>query len=126
MLVLFFISLAMMGLSVAGVWIVVARLPEDYFLHPCQRPIRRSTLHSVLVVIKNICGFLVFLSGVAMLFLPGQGVLTMLVGILLMDFPGKYRLERALVARPAVRSALNWMRMRRGSAPLRWEPAQNE
>ncbi|NLY40819.1 MAG: hypothetical protein GX055_04245 [Desulfovibrionales bacterium] len=127
MLSVLFFSLVMMIFSAAGVWIVVSRLPEDYFVHPCQRPVRASRIDTILVVLKNICGFVVFLSGVAMLFLPGQGLLTMLIGVLLMDFPGKYRLERALIARAAVRNALNWMRMRWGRAPFCWgsESAQS-
>lgn len=121
MFIMLFFSVAMMVASVAVAWIVVARLPEDYFQDPCQRrSSTRTGVRAALVVLKNICGVLVFLSGVAMLFLPGQGVLTMLVGVLIMDFPGKYRLERALVSRQAVRRAMNWMRARWGAPPLRW------
>jgi hypothetical protein len=54
-----------------------------------------------------------------MLFTPGQGILTILAGLLLMNFPGKYRLERWLVQRPGVLSSLNWLRTRRGKAPFR-------
>ena len=53
-----------------------------------------------------------------MLVTPGQGVLTILAGLLLMNFPGKYRLERWLVMRPGVMRALNWLRARRGQTPF--------
>ena len=53
-----------------------------------------------------------------MLFLPGQGLLTMLMGIVLMDFPGKFRLERHLVSRPPVFAAINWIRTQRSAPPL--------
>jgi hypothetical protein len=58
------------------------------------------------------------LAGVAMLVLPGQGLLTLLMGFLLVDFPGKYRLERWLFARPIVRRPINWLRHRAGRVPL--------
>ncbi len=49
-----------------------------------------------------------------MLVTPGQGLLTLLIGLLLLNFPGKYRLERWLVRRPGVLRTLNWVRRRRG------------
>ena len=59
------------------------------------------------------------LAGLAMLVLPGQGLLTILIGLMLLDFPGKRRLERRIVARPAILAMLNRMRARRGRDPLR-------
>ena len=53
---------------------------------------------------------LMVLVGVAMLLLPGQGILTILIGLMLLDFPGKRGLERRLVQQPAVWRAINWMR----------------
>ena len=72
----------------------------------------------LLMGIKNLLGALLVLLGIIMLFTPGQGLLTLLVGLLLMNFPGKYRLERTLVARPGVFRALNWLRGRRGAGPM--------
>ena len=48
----------------------------------------------------------------------GQGLLTLLVGLLLMNFPGKYQLERWLVGRPGVLAALDWLRQRKGEPPF--------
>ena len=59
------------------------------------------------------------LAGIAMLVLPGQGLLTLLVGFLLIDFPGKYRFEKWLVARRWVLQPINWLRLRRHQMPLR-------
>ena len=60
-------------------------------------------------------------AGMAMLVLPGQGLLTLLMGFLLLDFPGKYRLEKWLFLRRRVREGVNWLRKRAGSEPLRVE-----
>jgi hypothetical protein len=51
-----------------------------------------------------------------MLLLPGQGVLTILIGIVLLDFPGKYRLERWAVRHRPVYRSINWLR--RGREPI--------
>ena len=53
-----------------------------------------------------------------MLVLPGQGILTILIGIMFINFPGKYRLERWVVLRAPVLNVINKMRHRAGHAPL--------
>ena len=70
----------------------------------------------MLVVLKNALGLVLVILGFIMLFTPGQGLLTLLAGSLLMNFPGKYQLERWLVLRPGVLRALNWLRHRGGHA----------
>lgn len=49
-----------------------------------------------------------------MFFIPGQGILTMLIGLGLMSFPGKYALEKKLIAQPAVLNSINWIRDKAG------------
>ena len=56
---------------------------------------------------------MLLLAGILMLFLPGQGLLTLFLGILLIDFPGKYKTERWLISQPAIANSLNWLRKRR-------------
>jgi len=75
--------------------------------------------------VKNIIGVLLILAGIAMLVLPGQGVLTILIGLGITDFPGKYKLERKLVSNQAVFKSLNWMRKRAGVEPFVYPPARN-
>jgi hypothetical protein len=65
-----------------------------------------------------VIGFVLLAAGIAMLVLPGQGILTMLIGISLVDFPGKRQLERKLIGQPAVLNAINKMRQRFGQPPL--------
>ena len=64
----------------------------------------------------NCAVFLV--AGVAMLVLPGQGLLTILIGLMLISFPGKRGLERRIVGRPTILRILNGMRARRSLPPL--------
>jgi len=110
---------SLLAVLLAVPW-AVARLPQDYFTDP-----RDEFLHFVpgpagmlLVILKNLLGLLLAVLGFIMLFTPGQGLLTLLAGLLLMDFPGKYRLECALARRRKVLEALNWMRRRRGLPPF--------
>lgn len=117
-------SLSLLGLAAAvvGVPWVVARLPADYFSQP-HRAVWREWggepwFALLLGAIKNLVGALLVLLGVVLLVTPGQGLLTLLVGLLLMNFPGKYRLERWLVGRRGVLVALNWLRRRGGHPPF--------
>ncbi len=58
------------------------------------------------------------LLGIVLLVLPGQGVLTILLGIAVAEFPGKYRLERWVLSRRPVLRAVNGLRRGRRRAPL--------
>lgn len=69
-------------------------------------------------ILRNLLGVLLVLLGVAMLLLPGQGLLTLLVGVLLVDFPGKHALVVRGLSRPKVLSIVNRLRARHGAPPL--------
>jgi hypothetical protein len=116
------LSLVALVGTIIGVPWVVTRLPHDYFSRP-RRAVWRDTADEpvfalVLGVFKNLLGALLVLLGLVMLVTPGQGLLTLLVGLLLMNFPGKYQLERWLVLRPGVLRGLNWLRSRRDQTPF--------
>jgi hypothetical protein len=115
------VGIVSLAASVALLPLVLLRLPSDYFLAPQRAPAstrRHPLLRRVLAVTRNALGGLLVLAGLAMLVLPGQGLLTILVGCLVADFPGKYALERRLVARPGVLRSINWLRRRAGRPPL--------
>ncbi|MFA4838581.1 MAG: PGPGW domain-containing protein [Candidatus Neomarinimicrobiota bacterium] len=101
---------------------ILARMPADYFVRQVHRRKRTSglsrTVHYLFLILKNFIGVLFLMTGFAMLFIPGQGVLTILIGISLMSFPGKRRLERKIVQKPSVLSAINWIRSKAGKEPL--------
>ena len=98
----------------------IVRLPENYFLTDDRpRPLSRNLLlHLFLTALKNLLGLAFVVLGFLMLFVPGQGVLTIVVGLTIMNYPGKFHLERWLVMRPRVLPALNWLRKRYGYPPL--------
>jgi hypothetical protein len=67
---------------------------------------------------KNLIGYGLILAGILMLLLPGQGILTMITGLLLIDYPGKFRLERQIARQPAILKSLNWLRAKAQKPPL--------
>lgn len=102
--------------------ILLARLPSDYFLHTVNReevPFGSNpALRITLLILKNMLGIVILLTGLAMLVLPGQGLLTILIGILLLNFPGKLRFELFLVRRRPILNSINWIRRKAGREPL--------
>jgi hypothetical protein len=49
---------------------------------------------------------------------PGQGILTILLGLMLLDLPGKRAWEQKLVKRPKVLQTINQLRGKFGKPPL--------
>jgi hypothetical protein len=99
--------------------IVLVRLPADYFVRRDTVPPRKLTLGRALLLIgRNLLGVVLILLGVLLLVLPGQGLITLLVGLLVLDFRGKRAWERRLVAKPGVLRVINGLRERAGRAPL--------
>lgn len=120
-------ALGMVGLlslvaSVLLLPFLAVRIPADYFRYGRRRHAygrdRHPAAHHAIVITKNALGVLLILAGLAMLVLPGQGLLTLLIGLMLTDFPGKYRLEKRLISQPGVLRAVNWLRSRAGHPPL--------
>jgi len=105
--------------------LILVRLPPDYFDTRVPRHWMKDhhpVLRMIGLVVKNAVGAIFFLAGFAMLFLPGQGILTMLIGISLMNFPGKQRLEAKLIGQPSVLNAINAMRNKFNKPPLIMAP----
>jgi hypothetical protein len=112
------LGLASLGLvSVLVLPFLLVRIPTDYFV-AVPAPTRRGSASWFERVIKNLLGGLMLVLGVIMLVLPGQGVLTIVAALVLLDFPGKRRLERRLLLRPRVLGVLNSLRARAGRPPL--------
>lgn len=112
------ISFALVILSVLLLPWLISFIPTDYFKQANTVEHDNNMLWRPINIVRNLLGFLIVLAGIAMLVLPGQGALTILVGIGVMNFPGKYKLERWLITRPGVLQALNWIRQKVKKPPL--------
>ncbi len=109
--------------SSAIVSFVLVKLPANYFHSSHDREFlvhRHPVLRGIGIVAKNVLGFVLVVLGVVMAVpgVPGPGVLSILLGIMLLDFPGKRALETRIVGRPRVNGAVNALRARFGKPPL--------
>ena len=109
-------SILIFIISILGISWFIAQMPEDYFLSSKRKPskwLRQKPILKLAVLFsKNIIGYSLIMGGLLMLVLPGQGLLTIVTGLLLINYPGKYNLEQKLVAVPTVFRALNWIRVK--------------
>lgn len=96
---------------------LVGRIPTGYFARTADDHNWRMLLQTR-TLLRNVLGFPILLAGIAMLILPGQGIITILMGLGIMQFPGKFSLEKWLVTRPGVLSTLNWIRKKSGHPEL--------
>ena len=99
--------------TLVSISMLLISLPSDYFTRKKQvSRIKNPVLRVFLCILKNVCGVVFLIAGFIMLFTPGPGVLSALVGVILCDFPGKRRVERKIIARPRVLSMINRIRAR--------------
>ena len=120
-------SILIFIISILGISWFVAQIPEDYFLSSKRKPSKwqeqKPILRLAVLFGKNIIGVSLIIGGLLMLVLPGQGLLTIVTGLLLINYPGKYKLEQKLVAIPSVFRTLNWIRVKANKPPLKRKTA---
>ena len=109
--------------NLALVSLILVKIPADYFQESPRSKFlaNKSPVVRVLAIIgKNLAGVLLVILGILLSLpgVPGQGVLTILLGIMLLDFPGRRSLERRIVGRPKVFNAINKLRRRFAKPPL--------
>lgn len=112
-----------LALNLAIVSFILVRLPPTYFKESHSRDFwtdRSSAIRVLGIIGKNALGLLLVVLGVLLSLpgVPGQGLLTILLGIMLLDFPGKRRLEYKLVSRPTILKTINSLRHRFGKPPM--------
>ena len=112
------LSGALLLVALAGLPRVLARLPEGWFEAPPERLRVRWRRAPAPTALRVLGGGALVVAGAAMLVLPGQGLLTLAVGLLLLDLPLTRRLAVRLARRPAVGRALQRLRARAGQPPF--------
>ena len=115
-LVSFFVNLGIVSL-------ILVKLPADHFSKSRKTKFwagPRPAIHAAKVIGKNIAGVLLVALGIVLSLpgVPGQGLLTVLLGIMLLDFPGRHRLEQKLLSKPSIVNTINRLRGRFGKPPL--------
>ena len=117
---LFLLSL---GFSFAAIAIVMVKIPANYFSsHYVQDFLPGSPwiIRWGVVVAKNVFGIFLIVLGIILSLpgVPGQGFLTILLGLIMLDIPGKRPLEAWIIKKPSVLSAVNRFRARYKKPPL--------
>jgi hypothetical protein len=114
-------SLVLLLGSAAAVPWFARHLPADYLVASRRSRLAAGGHHPyrlLLRLAKNLLGAVLLCCGVAMLVLPGQGLLTMALGLVLLDLPGKRKIIRAFLGYTLVFKAFNHLRIRSGLPPL--------
>ena len=113
-------SLLTLVVSAALIPILIVRIPANYYVRAktAEDSVRPRWQRLMVGVVRNVLGGELLVAGFAMLFLPGQGLLTLLAALALLEFPFKRRLELALLRSPGLSHLVQWIRRRRGVAPL--------
>jgi len=116
------LSVAYFVVSLLVIRYLIVRIPTDYFLdaHGAQQAERHPLVSAGVRVAKNLIGIIVIIVGLVMSVpgIAGQGVLTILLGLSLTDFPGKRRLELRIASQPIIFRAINGIREKAGKPPL--------
>jgi hypothetical protein len=117
---LFLVSLT---ISFLAIGIVMVKIPANYFSPHYEADFLPDSPWLVrwgAVILKNILGVLLILLGIVLSLpgVPGQGILTILLGLIMLDIPGKRPLEARIIQRPAVLAVVNNFRARYGKPPL--------
>ena len=98
---------------------LLGKIPQDYFIHTNQHKVEIEHLgHLIIVIIRTLIGFVLIIAGIIMLVTPGQGIISILLGLFLMEFPGKRKLELKLINHEPTFKALNWLRGKAGKDPF--------
>ena len=106
---------------------LLLRLPADHF--SCAKPGLRAQVKAaapqrfVAILLRNAFGLILGVVGISMLVLPGQGLLAILVGFVLVDFPGRFVAERWIAKKRWALSAINWLRKRAGKPKCTFKEA---
>ena len=115
------ISFAIFVFSLLSIKWLVALIPSDYFIDKKSSKFKSQFPITWLVsmIIKNLIGYVLIIGGILMLVLPGQGLFTIFIGLMMSNYPGKYSIERKFIAIPSVLKTINWLRKKSNQDPLK-------
>ena len=115
------ISLFVFLFSLLSIKWLVSLIPEDYFINKKDSKIKTNNIliWYIVLVFKNLIGYSLILGGIMMLVLPGQGLFTIIIGLMMSNYPGKYSLEKKFIAIPTILKSINWLRRKSNKPPIR-------
>ncbi len=114
------LSLLTLLISLLALPWLVSKLPVDFF-RTYAAPKPETVAARLRHYCRNFAATLLLIAGIAMLVMPGQGLLCIFLALALGDLPGKHRMMQALIAMPALENLLNWIREKRGKPPFEFD-----
>jgi hypothetical protein len=107
----------------AVIKIVLILMPANFFHSEYTHhflPDRNPLIRFVAILAKNLLGACLIVFGVLLSLpgIPGPGLLTIFIGLVLVDLPGKRRFEAKIIQRPFILNAVNRMRTKYNKPPL--------
>ena len=99
---------------------LVALIPSDYFVSKKDTKFKSEYpfIWLISMIIKNIIGYVLIIGGILMLLLPGQGLFTIFIGLMMSNYPGKYYIEKKFIAIPSILKTINWLRKQSNKEPI--------
>ncbi len=118
------VGVASFVVATALVAFVLVRLPEDYLEKQEDEPFlpgRPAWMRVSARIGKNLLGVVAVALGIMLSLpgIPGPGALVILIGVMLLDLPGKRRMERRILGTPKMLAVVDRVRARFGRPPLR-------
>ena len=115
------ISLFVFLFSLLSIKWLVSLIPEDYFINKKDSKIKTNNIFIwyIVLIFKNLIGYSLILGGIMMLVLPGQGLFTIIIGLMMSNYPGKYSIEKKFIAIPTILKSINWLRRKSNKPPIR-------
>ncbi len=115
------ISMVIFFFSLLSIKWLVGMIPEDYFIRngASKTKSNNPVLWYFVLIFKNLFGYTLIFGGIMMLILPGQGLFTIIIGLLLSNYPGKYKIEKKVIAIPSVLRSINWLRKKTNKPPIK-------
>ena len=115
------ISLFVFLFSLLSLKWLVSLIPEDYFINKKDSKIKTNNIliWYIVLIFKNLIGYSLILGGIMMLVLPGQGLFTIIIGLMMSNYPGKYSIEKKFIAIPTILKSINWLRRKSNKPPIR-------
>lgn len=113
------VSALMLLVTILATPWLVSLLPIDFFRSSKRHTILSGWIAVAWSLVRNIAGSVFMVLGIAMLILPGPGIVCFILGLSLCEFPGKQRFLRALISRhPSILTSINWFREKSGKEQL--------
>ncbi|MBX7172124.1 MAG: hypothetical protein K1X72_14260 [Pyrinomonadaceae bacterium] len=111
------------SISIGAIAFVMVKIPENYFSSHYERDFLPNSPFFVrwgAVILKNLLGVILIIIGIILSLpgVPGQGLLTILLGLIMLDIPGKRPLEAKIIQRPTILNTINNLRAKYNKPPL--------